>query len=200
MNVGVIVEGHGEEQAVPILVRRIAAWLAPGLTLEVVHPFRVPKGKLLKEAELARAVELVARKVGPGAPILVLIDADDLAACVVGPRLLAQAGSARTDRRVAAVLAVREFEAWFLAAAASLAGARGLPATLVDVPDAEQRGSPKRWLDAQMPEGYSETLDQPAFASLLDLDAARRADSFDKLVRDVARLLGVPPPPRPART
>ena len=36
---------------------------------------------------------------------------------------------------------------------------------------------------------YTETLDQPALAAAFDLDLARRADSFDKLYREVARLL-----------
>lgn len=34
-----------------------------------------------------------------------------------------------------------------------------------------------------------ETLDQPALAAVLSLAAARQADSFDKLWRDVAWLL-----------
>jgi hypothetical protein len=36
---------------------------------------------------------------------------------------------------------------------------------------------------------YSETLDQPAFAARLDLEMARRADSFDKFYREVVRLV-----------
>lgn len=42
-----------------------------------------------------------------------------------------------------------------------------------------------------MPGGqrYVETLDQPALAAVLSLAAARQADSFDKLWRDVAWLL-----------
>jgi hypothetical protein len=47
-----------------------------------------------------------------------------------------------------------------------------------------------------MPKGYSEGLDQPALTAVLDLKLARRVDSFDKLVRDVARLLGRIAPPR----
>ncbi len=199
MNIGVIVEGHGEESAVPLLLRRLARWLDPELTIGVVQPLRLPKGKMLKEPELRRAVELVARKAGAGAPILVLVDADEGAACVMGPRLLSWARAARSDREIGVVVAVREYEAWFLAGAESLSGKRGLPLDLVPMSDAEQRGSPKRWLDARMADGYSEALDQPALTEALDLASARRADSFDKLVRDVARLLGREAPPRAAR-
>jgi hypothetical protein len=49
-----------------------------------------------------------------------------------------------------------------------------------------------------MPDGYSETLDQPAFSSVFDLSEARRADSFDKFFREVGRLFGLAVPPRGA--
>lgn len=195
MNVGAIVEGHGEASAVPILIRRIAAWLDPDLHV-TVSPMRLPKGKMVKEPELQRAIELVARKVGAGAPILVLLDADDGAACTVGPRLLSWARKARSDREIAVVLAVREYEAWFMAAAGSLAGERGLSPLLSAVPDPEAWNSPKAWVDGRMPDGYSETLDQPALTAVMDLSEARRAASFDKLLRDMGRLLGRPVPAR----
>lgn len=198
MNVGAIVEGHGEEVAVPLLIRRLARWLDPQLTVNVVQPMRLPKGKILKKRELHRAVELVARKAGLGSPILILLDADEDASCVLGPQLLGWAREVRSDRQISAVVAVREYEAWFLAAAGSLAGKRGLPLDLEPDPDAEQRKSPKRWLDARMPDGYSETLDQPALTEALDIAAARGADSFDKLVRDMGRLLGIKVAPRAA--
>lgn len=196
MKLGAIVEGHGEEAAIPILVRRLAAWLDPALKVEVLPPHRVSRGKLEKEDEVRRAVEALARKAGPGAPILIVFDADESAACAVGPRVLRWARAARGDREIGVVVAVREFEAWFLAAAPSLSGLRGLPDGLEAVPDPERHHNPKAWLGMKMPDGYSETLDQPALTAKLDLDEARSADSFDKLVRDVARLLGRVPPAR----
>ncbi len=198
MNIGVIVEGHGEREAVPLLLRRIAAWIDPALMLNVVQPLRIAKGQIVKEPELRRAVELVARKSGTGGAILILLDADDDAACVLGPQLSAWAKAARPDRDIGVVVAVREYEAWFLAAARSLAGQRGLP-TELEPPDApERRGNAKRWLDERMLNGYSETLDQPALTAVMALDQARQADSFDKLVRDIARLVGRSAPPRAA--
>ncbi len=196
MRIGVIVEGHGEEAALPILLKRVAAWIDPDVQLEVIRPFRLSRGSFAKEEEFARAVEFVARKVGPGGPILIVLDSDSDPACQLGPALLARARSARGDRDIAVVLAVREYEAWFLAGARSLAGKRGLPHDLEPPPDPERGRSPKAWVDALMPGGYSETLDQSALTAALDLAAARTADSFDKLVRDVGRLLGRVPPPR----
>ncbi len=47
-----------------------------------------------------------------------------------------------------------------------------------------------------MSDGYSVTLDQLALTGLFDLHEARRADSFDKLFREVGRLFGLSVPPR----
>ena len=57
LRIASIVEGHGECEAVPILVRRIAKTLDPSLA-PVVHPvIRVPASKLVKQGEIERAVE-----------------------------------------------------------------------------------------------------------------------------------------------
>jgi hypothetical protein len=123
VKVAVIVEGHGEEAAAPVLLRRLASWLAPDVVVEATPTIRLPRGKMVKEPELGRAIELAARKAGrPAAPILVLLDADQDAACVLGPRLLRWARAVRADREIAVVVAVREYEAWLMAGAASLAG------------------------------------------------------------------------------
>ena len=37
--------------------------------------------------------------------------------------------------------------------------------------------------------GYAETTDQPAFTAIFNMDAARRADSFDKCYRDIRSVL-----------
>jgi hypothetical protein len=38
---------------------------------------------------------------------------------------------------------------------------------------------------------YAETTDQAALTSVFDMQAARRADSFDKCYREIVRLLSV---------
>jgi len=43
-----IVEGLGEVQAVPVLIRRIAADAAPDVFVHVVKPLRVPRQRILK--------------------------------------------------------------------------------------------------------------------------------------------------------
>jgi hypothetical protein len=187
MKIGIIVEGHGEVEAFPIVVRRLLE--QQGIVdLEIPRPFRLPKGKMQKPAELARAVEFVARKTGPDGALLVLVDADDDCPAQLGPQILQQVKKARSDRPASVVLAKREFEAWFLGAADSLRGLRGLPLDLAAPESPESVRDAKGWLGSKMPTGYSETVDQPAFASIFDLQAAERLPSFAKLKRDLIRI------------
>lgn len=189
ITLGTIVEGEGETLALPILIRRIGAQL--GLAIEVRRPFRVARGKLVKAPELARAVEAVARQLAPAAPILILLDADDDCVATLGPQMLATARAARSDRELAVVLANREFEAWFLASIESLRNKRRIRA------DARWNGDPESVRDAKgrlreltEPSTYNPAVDQAALVSLMDLDLARtRSPSFDKLYRDLARIL-----------
>jgi hypothetical protein len=187
VRLGLIVEGHGEVAAVPILLRRLAVELGTP-KLELPHPQRVPRSKLVKEPELKRAVELMARKAGPRAPLLILFDSDDDCPAALGPQLLAWAREQRSDRDIAVVLAHREFETWFLASAASLAGHRGLPIDLKTPTNLEQIRGAKEWLSDRMSNGYSPTIDQPAFAAAFDIGEARACRSFDKLIRDFKTL------------
>jgi hypothetical protein len=182
MKIVPIVEGHGEVEAVPVLLRRLAE--ANDTFVEVARPIRQPKGRLVKEAELRRAVALAAKQTGAGDGILVLLDADADCPAEFGPRLLAWARAERADRRIAVVFAHREFEAWFLAATSSLVAQGKLPVG-VEAPAApEAVADPKAWLSAAMGRPYSETIDQPAFTALFDARAARRCGSFDKLARE----------------
>jgi hypothetical protein len=193
LRIASIVEGHGECEAVPILVRRIAQTLDPALA-PVVHPvIRVPASKLVKQGEIERAIELVARKNAGQGGILVLLDCDDGCPAEDGPALLQRAIKARSDLPVSVVFAKREFEAWFLAAAESLRGQRGLPTDLTGPPDPEAIRGAKEWLQDRMPhgQGYAESSDQPALTAVFDMNAARRADSFDKCHREISRLLNL---------
>jgi len=187
-----IVEGQGEEAAVPVLLRRMAAEIAPDLWLDVPRPIRVSRGALLTQGGPERYVETAAVSGGPGAGVLVLLDADDDCPADLGPRLLTRVEKARSDRPGSVVLANKEFEAWFLAAAPSLSGCRGLAKDLVSPDDAEARRDCKGWLSACRTDGrsYKPAADQAALAQVFDMGLAReRSPSFDKLWRDVTRLL-----------
>jgi hypothetical protein len=163
-----IVEGDGEVSALPKLLHRIAAELgAPNL----LTPTPIEKGG-----------------------VLVLLDADDDCPAEYGPLLLARAQAARPDKQVSVVLANREFEAWFLAAAPSLAGQFGFPSEFARPQNPETPRDCKGLLTKARPKGqpYKETVDQAPLTSIFDLKMAREhSDSFDKFYREVSRLLGV---------
>lgn len=192
LRVACIVEGDGEVAAVPILVQRIARVEVSDHQVVVPRPLRAPSSKLAKADELKRFVQLAAGKAGPQGGILILYDCDDGCPARDGPALLARARAARSDFPIAVVLAKKEYESWFLAAAESLRGQRGLPADLAAPANPESRRGAKEWLGKHLPPNrkYSETLDQPGLTRCFDLQEARKkADSFDKCFRAIAALL-----------
>lgn len=193
LNLMCIVEGHGDCEAVPILIRRIAATLDSAPAVHTPPPIRVPRNKLLKAGELERKVELAARMASPRGAILILLDSDDDCPAQLGPVILQRALTARNDLPIAAIVAKREFESWFLAAAESLRGTRGLASNLKSPFEPEAIRGAKEWLSEHMESGfrYRETLDQPALTSRFSLEAARKADSFDKFYREVTRLISL---------
>ena len=191
VQIGCIVEGHGEVEAVPILIRRVAETLYPELLLVIPHPIRIPKNKVVKEDELERAVELAAWNIGGKGGIFILLDSDDDCPAQLGPELRRRALKARSDLPIAVVLAKREFEAWFLAAAESLRGKRGLKNELEPPDNPEEIGDAKGWLRQWREDDrrYRETVDQPGLTAQFDLDEARNVASFDKCYRDIIYLL-----------
>ena len=187
-----IVEGDGEVQAFPVLLRRLASAIAPERAVDVTRPIRVHRSKVVKVEELERYVELATQQHGGEGAVIVLLDADDDCAADLGPALLARAEAVRPGSPVAVVVAVKEYEAWFLAAASSLRGQRGLPEDLDPSKDPEAVRDAKGWLQSRRTDGlaYSPTIDQPALSAVVDLDTARAGSpSFDKLWRELEKLL-----------
>jgi hypothetical protein len=186
-----VVEGHGEVTAVPKLLHRIAADLGVPL-LTPKPPLRIPRSRLVAPQGIENAVRAKATEVTAAGGILVLIDADDDCPAEYGPDLLARAQRARPDKRIAVVLANKEFEAWFLAAAQSLAGKHGFPDPLPAPVDPEAHRDCKGLLTRARARNfpYKETIDQAPLASSFDITMARsNSPSFDKFCRDVAWLL-----------
>jgi hypothetical protein len=161
----------------------------PDVALGIPPPLRKSKDTLIRRPEEYRkAVEFVARRVTNGG-ILILLDSDTDCPAELAPSLRAQ--SARSDIPISVVLAKHEFEAWFLAAAESLRGWRGLPDDLAAPDDPESIRGAKEWLQSRMKNStYSETIDQAKLAAKMDLDdAAARSRSFRKLRREVEGLV-----------
>ena len=176
----------------PVLVRRIVAELQPFPYVEVQLARKVSRSAVVLPNGIEDAVKAIAREVGHGGAILVLLDADDDCPALLGPALLARAMRAASHLPIAVVLAMREYEAWFLAAATSLGNQRGLESDLLPPSDTERIRDAKGWLSKRMPAGkrYKETADQPALTALFDMATARAmSDSFDKCYRAISGLV-----------
>ena len=93
--------------------------------------------------DLERGMELVLRQARPPAALLVLLDADEDDLLTLRSDLLRRVQACRRDVPSAVVLARREYEAWFLAAAESLRGQRGLPANLAAPADPKPCRTPR---------------------------------------------------------
>lgn len=188
-----IVEGHGENNAIRILLQRIWQELLGGDHVDIVKPIRGSKGRLVQRSELGRAVDLAVLKLREGAPddrgmVLILVDADEDLPCELGPALLEKAREQRSDMDISCVVANVEYETWFVAAASSLGEYLELPTEAVPAHPEDQRAG-KAWIQRHF-RGvkYSETVDQPAMTSRMDLALCReRSPSFDKLCRELEK-------------
>jgi hypothetical protein len=69
-----IVEGHGEVQAVPELLRRLIAVFNPAVAINIHRPIRQNRGTLIKAGGIERAVELAASVLGREGAIFVVLD------------------------------------------------------------------------------------------------------------------------------
>ncbi|WP_427184595.1 DUF4276 family protein [Bordetella bronchialis] len=182
-----IVEGDGEVAALPIVLRRLAAEWEPPSVVHPLPPIRVKRDRFLnREEEFRKQLLLAAAKCGEGGWILIVLDADDDCPARLGAEVLARAQLYVPHRRTSVVLANREFEAWFIAAAQSIQGARGFSIRSDEVVDAERPRDAKGWMREHMQGGtYREILDQPAFAARFDLrQAHERSRSFRKLCKE----------------
>lgn len=194
MKVAAIVEGDGEVVALPILLRRLGDWQTPDIVIQALPPIRVRRDRFLnRDEEFRRHLLLAAAKCGEDGWILVLLDADDDCPAILAREILERARSCVPHRRVSVVLANREYEAWFIAAAESLNGQRGFTFDPADVIAPELPRDAKGWIKAHIASGvYGETTDQPAFSARMSLEQAfERSRSFRKLCREWNRQVTV---------
>lgn len=190
MRVVSIVEGVGEVASLPILLRRLGEWKTPGTYVDVATPIRVHRDRFLnRNDEFQRHLLLAAGKSGDGGWILILLDADDECPAELGREILDRAKACVPHRQISVVLANREYEAWFIAAAESLHGSRGFQFNSMDAVDAETPRDAKGWIKERMSgRTYGEVTDQPAFSARFDLQQAHdRSRSFRKLCAEWAR-------------
>lgn len=183
-----IVEGHGEVEAVPVMLRRL---LSEGGVhdLSVGAPIRQRRSRLAQRDGLQRALQIAIRKPNCTS-ILVIVDSDDDCPCDLAFRMLAWGREVTGDLPVFVAIAHREYEAWFLAGIEGLRGLRGIRVDAEPQADPEGVRDAKGTLERLMPDdaSYGETTDQAAFSQRFDLRAAfGRSRSFRHLVAVIER-------------
>jgi hypothetical protein len=189
-SIATIVEGESEVQSVPVLLRRQLGRLARP-DINVAKPFRVHRNRVVKAGELERAILQVIRSRENVAGLLIILDADDDPAAQLENELHERCTRV-TELPCRVVVAVREFESWFLAAKESLRGERGIRLDALPPENPEAIRGAKERLTANMSNNrrYIETDDQPALVEKMDFEAARtRCPSFERLLSSVADLV-----------
>jgi hypothetical protein len=86
-------------------------------------------------------------------------------------------------------LAYREFESWFVAAADSFRGRYGISPDLSAPADFESFRDAKGWLSSRMSVNYDPVIHQVKFTRILNLNSARRSQSFNRLYSKIGSLL-----------
>lgn len=190
MNIQPIVEGHGDVEAFPVLLRRLVAE-AGGLTVGIGRPIRRRRHELVRESDVQKAVRLALLQQNCGA-ILILFDGDTDCPAELGPEVRAWALASAGKIPCEVVIAHREYEAWFLAAIESLRGIRGIRSDAESHPSPEDPIGAKEQLEARMQAGrsYMERTDQPALSARFSMqDAYRGSRSFRKLTGSLGAML-----------
>lgn len=203
-----IVEGFGEVQAVPVLIRR---WLRHrnfhrNVEVDIGGPVRASGAGALKcphdaDDELGIEYYVAIAQLRRPDVILVVLDADEECPRALGASLLARARElVPRDYPIGVVVANREYEAWFLAAFPSTRFRAGLledgftltrnslPRGMNVEAIADCKKAVAELLDLQK---YEPTIHQPKLTSRLPFSAgvSRRSRSFRKLLKELASLL-----------
>ncbi len=193
-----IVEGDGEVEAIPVLLRRLLA-VRQRWELKVARPKNAHGcGNLTKSNGLEKFVELAFRERGC-AGVLVVMDADGEDACPVrmAASFVERILLSGPRHPVAVVFARREYEAWFLASLESVAGhlisgKPALPADLTFTGEVEDVRDVKGWMSRRFLSNrkYKETQDQAPMTERLDIvRAAERSRSFRRLCKALDELI-----------
>jgi hypothetical protein len=203
-----IVEGHGEQTAVPVLLRRWFKQVGAYDWITEDKAIRASGAGALKrphssddETGVEYYLEIGLAK-GADA-ILVVLDADDECRERVarrqppfGPELLERARKHVGERAVsvAVVVADREYEAWFLSMREILRAAGAVAREWTPLRQVEDIRNCKREMNRLLGRAYEPSVDQAPLTWALPLDPAEPAlpRSYRKLLKELARL--VPPP------
>ncbi len=175
-----IVEGHGEVDALPILIRKILGERLNRYDLRIAKPVNA-KGKDTLRSRIDRFVSLA---LGDDAA-LVLFDADEDCALELVRDICASCNGINARIPIAVVCAVREYESWFLASLETVVDGGACFAGDPDVVP-----NPKDRLRRALPdERYRETAHQAGLTARIDIEAgSANSRSFRRLCHAVEEL------------
>lgn len=189
MKIQPVVEGHGEVEALPVLLRRLRdearAW-----AVEIETPIRRPRHQLVSELGVIRAVKIAHHQPACKA-ILIVFDGDKDCPAELGPRVRGWAAAAKPVP-CEVVMPHHEYEAWFLAAIESVRTHDLIRTDAASHPDPEHPRGAKERLKQRLAAGrvYSPTRHQAALSASFSLKHAyRRCRSFRKLTTSFGSLL-----------
>ncbi len=190
----ILVEGHGEKEAAPALVRRLVQhherYEYLSLGIEVYNA----KGIGNITTRLEQLLNEVFRKLQDCKALLILLDAEKdnyLCPPTLARELAAIAETQRLNFPVAIVCACCEYESWFLVSLHSIVDKWLVPGTKYSG-NPNQECSAKAWLEDHMPTGqtYKERTDQVRMTFDLDIDhTIQHSRSFRRMANAVKELL-----------
>ncbi len=186
MNIQPVVEGYGDVQAIPHLIRRMLHERSI-YDVRISHPFRA--GDFWK---VRRAFPTLIRQLSKEASAtIVLLDNDDGCA-IVKREELAQLIPKDLDTHCELAFLTKEFETLFLADPDTSKRVLGIPDNVEFPSNPEEVRDAKGWLSRHMPQGfgYKETVHQEQLSSQVVLETLRqRSPSFRHLNRCIDRLV-----------
>lgn len=151
-----IVEGHGDVDALPVLLRKIRP------DLVVRRPVRIPRSRLTMPDHLERAARIAASNLKTRGLVLLVMDADDDCAATLGPALQKQLSTLFPSLSCRVALAVREFEAWIVGGDERFS-----------VDNADIAGNLKGRIEQLGGSKYRESVDQPRWTATASLERLR---------------------------
>ncbi len=182
ISLGLLVSGHGEVEAIPVLVRRLLE--VDGIFGVKIDSIRKPESTLLKVGDQTLENQVQRLRAAHDA-VLVLIDLEDDCPKETAPLLQERVEKACADKPCYVVCAYRELETWFMWDAQNLLKCDPHP-------DPERIRGAKEWLKKNGLPRYNEVADSPKLCARMDVELVKRqSDSFRVFVDRISRLARV---------
>lgn len=196
IHIYLIVEGHGDEKAFPLLIRRVFSETLLRHDVGISPPFRLPKDRIMRKSFLERALTLADLKlnelVGSEDSGAIIITRDSDAECPVSisAEISRMLSDIHTNHPTYCAVCTQEFEAWFLQPTADFRSHRDCNPTFPVVDNPDLITSPKSHFERlflQPGRIYSETTDQPKFTSYIELHQPK-SRSLQHLIKTLTAL------------